>query len=122
MELLEQIAEWCERFTPLSPSIAPDGLILDITGAAHLFGGEAVMLAHVTQNTAQGFAVQAAIAGTSSAARALAKFAPGHIATPGAEAKAWNVAGHSAAINSRYKDHRRDCPAPDSRPLPRCDT
>jgi protein ImuB len=47
------------------------------------------MLNHVTEKfAAQGFAVQAAIAGTSSAARALAKFAPGHIAAPGAEGQA----------------------------------
>ncbi len=88
-KLLEQIAEWCDRFTPYVAADPPDGLILDITGAAHLFGGEAAMLTLVTEKiTAQGFAVQAAIAGTSSAARALAKFAPGHIAAPGAEAQA----------------------------------
>jgi protein ImuB len=89
LKLLEQIADWCDRFTPYVAADAPDGLILDITGAAHLFGGEAAMLSHVTQKiVAQGFAVQAAIAGTSSAARALAKFASGHIAAPGAEAEA----------------------------------
>jgi protein ImuB len=87
--LLEQIAEWCDRFTPYVAASPPDGLILDITGAAHLFGGEAAMLRHVTDKIAvQGFAVQGAIAGTASAARALAKFAPGHIAAPGAEAQA----------------------------------
>ena len=31
---------------PLSPPTRRDGLILDITGAAHLFGGEAAMLDH----------------------------------------------------------------------------
>jgi protein ImuB len=89
LKLLEQVAEWCDRFTPYVAADPPDGLILDITGAAHLFGGEAAMLTHVTQKIeAQGFAVQGAMAGTSSAARALAKFAPGHIAAPGAEADA----------------------------------
>ena len=43
--LLENIADWCDRFTPLVTLDAPDGLFLDITGAAHLFGGEAAMLA-----------------------------------------------------------------------------
>jgi protein ImuB len=89
LELLERIAAWCDRFTPWVAPAPPDGLILDITGAAHLFGGEAAMLDHVTRKIgAQGFAVQAAIAGTSCAARALAKFAPGHIAAPGGEAEA----------------------------------
>ena len=89
LKLLEQLAEWCDRFTPYVAADPPDGLILDITGAAHLFGGEAAMLTHVTQKIeAQGFTVQAAMAGTASAARALAKFAPGHIAAPGAQAEA----------------------------------
>ena len=42
--LLERIAEWCDRFSPFVAADPPDGLILDITGAAHLFGGEAAML------------------------------------------------------------------------------
>ena len=47
--LLEGIADWCDRFSPFVASLdAPDGLFLDITGAAHLFGGEAAMLATVT--------------------------------------------------------------------------
>jgi protein ImuB len=74
--LLEAIADWCDRFTPLVTLDPPYGLFLDITGAAHLFGGEALMLAQVTQKIgAQGFTVRAAIAGTSLAARALARFA-----------------------------------------------
>ncbi len=86
--LLEAIADWCDRFTPLVSLDAPDGLFLDITGAAHLFGGEAAMLAHVTGLIAkQGFAVRGAIAGTSLAAHALARFAPA-IVPAGGEAAA----------------------------------
>jgi protein ImuB len=86
--LLEGIADWCDRFTPLVSLDAPDGLFLDITGAAHLFGGEPAMLAHVTGMIAkQGFAVRGAIAGTSLAARALARFAP-TIVPVGGEAQA----------------------------------
>jgi protein ImuB len=82
--LLEAIADWCDRFTPLVSLDAPDGLFLDITGAAHLFGGEAAMLAHVTGSIAkQGFAVRGAIAGTSLAARALARFHPTIVAAGG---------------------------------------
>jgi protein ImuB len=85
--LLEDIADWCDRFTPLVSLDAPDGLFLDITGAAHLFGGEAAMLAMVMQKIAyQGFGVRGAIAGTSLAAHALARFAPGRIVPPGGEA------------------------------------
>src|SRR3954462_15806558 len=80
-QLLDHIADWCDRFTPLVSLDAPDGLFLDITGASHLFGGEAAMLAHVTASIAkQGFAVRGAIAGTSLAARALARFHPAIVA------------------------------------------
>ena len=86
--LLDGMADWCDRFTPLVSLDAPDGLFLDITGAAHLFGGEAAMLAHVTGLIAkQGFVVRGAIAGTSLAAHALARFAPA-IVPPGGEAQA----------------------------------
>ncbi|HUE65322.1 MAG TPA: hypothetical protein VMO78_13190 [Rhizomicrobium sp.] len=75
--LLEGIADWCDRFTPLVSLDAPDGLFLDITGAAHLFGGEAAMLETVTGLIAgHGFAVRGAIAGTSLAAHALARYSP----------------------------------------------
>ncbi len=87
LTLLEGIADWCDRFTPLVATDAPDGLLLDISGGDHLFGGEAAMLQHVREKiAAQGFAVQAAIAGTSLAARALARFAGGTIALPGEDA------------------------------------
>jgi protein ImuB len=87
--LLENIADWCDRFTPLVALDASYGLYLDITGAAHLFGGEAQMLATVTGMIArQGFTVRGAIAGTSLAAHALARYAPGTIVPPGCEAQA----------------------------------
>src|SRR6266404_7528910 len=36
---LNDIADWCDRFTPLVALDPPHGLFLDITGCAHLFGG-----------------------------------------------------------------------------------
>ena len=43
--LLESIADWCLRYTPLVACDAPDGLLLDISGCAHLFGGERELVA-----------------------------------------------------------------------------
>lgn len=87
--LLEGMADWCDRFTPLVALDGADGLLLDITGAGHLFGGEAAMLAMVTAAIgAQGFTVRAAIAGTTLCAHALARHAPGTIAPVGGEAQA----------------------------------
>jgi protein ImuB len=87
--LLASIADWCDRFTPFVALDEPHGLFLDITGAAHLFGGERAMLETVRDAIArQGFGVQAALAGTSLAARALARYAPNTIVAPGKEADA----------------------------------
>src|SRR3546814_9278097 len=37
---LDRLAQGCARYTPLVALDAPDGLILDIAGAEHLYGGE----------------------------------------------------------------------------------
>lgn len=86
---LAAIADWCDRFSPFVAIDGADGLLLDVTGAAHLFGGEAAMLKTVCATiTRQNFVVRAAIAGTAAAARALARFAHATIAAPGTEAEA----------------------------------
>ena len=36
--LLERLCDWCSRFTPLAALDGRDGLMLDISGVAHLFG------------------------------------------------------------------------------------
>ncbi len=86
---LEGIADWCDRFTPLVGIDSPDGLMLDITGCTHLFGGEAALmtaLCHVL--TAQGFSVSAAIAGTAVCARTLTRDSHGRNVRNGEEATA----------------------------------
>jgi protein ImuB len=86
---LNDIAEWCDRFTPLVALDSPHGLFLDITGCAHLFGGEAAMMRLVCDVlTAQGFAVSAAIAGTSVCARTITRHVHGRIVRDGEEAEA----------------------------------
>jgi protein ImuB len=72
--LLEGIADWADRYTPLVGRHPPDGLLLDITGAAHLQGGEAALRADLLSCLArQGFAARAAIAPSPGAAWALAR-------------------------------------------------
>ncbi len=72
---LAAITDWCRRFTPLAALDPPDGMMLDVTGAAHLFGGEAKLLGEIeTRLAAQGFAARAALAPTPEAAWALARF------------------------------------------------
>jgi len=86
---LSDIAAWCDRFTPLVALDPPHGLFLDITGCAHLFGGEAALMQMVCGAlTRQGFAVSAAIAGTSICARTMTRHVSGHIVADGGEAEA----------------------------------
>jgi protein ImuB len=74
-EALTHIADWCRRFTPLAALDAPDGVMLDVSGAAHLFGGEASLQANVEARLqAQGFFARAALASTPEAAFALARY------------------------------------------------
>ena len=61
LKLLGRIADWCERFTPFVALDPPRGLLLDVTGATHLFGGEQAMLDRIRAGLeAQGFAVRGA--------------------------------------------------------------
>jgi protein ImuB len=86
---LDDIACWCDRFTPLVALDSPHGLFLDITGCAHLFGGErALMQAACGVLTYQGFTVSAAIASTSICARTLTRCISGQIVADGEEADA----------------------------------
>lgn len=90
--LMERIADWCERFTPSLARDDPDGLMLDVTGVAHLFGGEDGLMDEVTTRfEKQGFALRTALAGTAMAARALCRFGRGGRVPPHGEAGA--VAG-----------------------------
>jgi protein ImuB len=84
--LLKRLAVLCDRFTPLVALDAPHGLVLDISGCAHLFGGEAKMRVHVLTRMGQaGVGGRASIASTPEAARALARFSQIGVAQLGDE-------------------------------------
>jgi len=87
--LLASIADWADRYTPLVGFAPPDGLLLDITGCAHLFGGEAGLLADLLGRL-RGLGIEpcAAIADTAGAAAALARFGDGHTIVPPGGARA----------------------------------
>jgi protein ImuB len=76
-EALERLGAWAlKRYSPLVALDPPDGMWIDATGCAHLFGGEEAMLADLLARLARsGFRAAAAIAGTTGAAHALARFA-----------------------------------------------
>ena len=73
--LLESVADWCLRYTPLVACDAPDGLLLDTSGCAHLYGGERELVADLSgrlENADFGYSL--AIAGTIGAAWAAAHY------------------------------------------------
>jgi len=75
--LLLHLARLCGSYSPGVAPDPPDGLMLDISGCAHLFGGEEAMHAAITTRIAGlGFTIRAARAATPDAARALARFGP----------------------------------------------
>lgn len=88
-EALTALADWCVRFSPAVAVDAPDGLFLDITGVAHLWGGEAEFMDDLgTRLAGNGLPFRLAIADTAGAAWALCRFAEaGTIAPPGGQAE-----------------------------------
>ncbi len=73
--LLEGIADWCDRYTPLIGLDPPDGLLLDVTGCAHLFGGEAALAQDLVRRLAQqGLRARVAVADTAGCAWGVAHY------------------------------------------------
>ena len=87
---LEGLCDWCSRFSPAVAVDRPQGLFIDITGAAHLWGSEAALAADlISRLSASGLPARAAVAGTPGAAWALAHFgAAGAVVASGEEARA----------------------------------
>ncbi len=63
--LLDRLVSWCGRYTPWVAAEGRDGIFLDVTGCAHLFGGEAAMRADLVRRLEGfGFTARAAVADT----------------------------------------------------------
>jgi protein ImuB len=86
---LERLALWALRFTPLVGMEGGDGLLLDITGVEHLFGGEAALRAEVLARLARfGLTARGAVAGEAGTALALVRAGRGGCVAAGQEAAA----------------------------------
>jgi len=73
---LAALRRWAGKFSPWVADGAPDGLMIDLTGCAHLFGGEAGLLEVVEGDCADmGISARAGIADTLGTAWALARYA-----------------------------------------------
>jgi len=77
LAFVERLAIWARRWGPWSAVDPPDGVLVDVTAVAHLFGGEERLLQDLCNCFAnRGLAVRAAIAPTAGAAWALAHYGP----------------------------------------------
>lgn len=80
--LLTRLAVLCDRFSPAVALDAPDALVMDVTGCAHLFGGEAGLVTAVRgAMRARGLTTRAVIASGADVALALARFERGPAVT-----------------------------------------
>jgi protein ImuB len=97
--LLQRFAHWAGRWSPLvevdpSTSLGTGGLRLDVTGVAHLFGGETGLVADIQGRFARlGFTARIVIAPTGPAAWALARYFPSPQRGEGDSAKLSGVRG-----------------------------
>lgn len=74
-KILQRLAEWCIRFSPVTAVDERGGVIIDATGCSHLWGGDTAYMADIIKRIrAKGFHVKAAMADTIGAAWAVARF------------------------------------------------
>lgn len=102
---LTVLRRWAGKFSPWVSEEPPAGLVIDLTGCAHLFGGEQALLQVVQDDCADlGLTVQAGIADTVGAAWALARFAgqPGQSHRSGDAIEQEARATRSRAVKRRH--------------------
>jgi protein ImuB len=75
IKILKALGIWCIRYTPLVGTEENNGLILDISGCAHLWGGEREYLREIVNRLRNsGYYVRAAIADTMGTAWAISRY------------------------------------------------
>ncbi|MEL7343493.1 MAG: DNA polymerase Y family protein [Pseudomonadota bacterium] len=114
-EFLSALRRWAGKFSPWVAQAKPDGLTVDLTGCAHLFGGELQLLQQLEDDCADlGLSVAAGIADTPGAAWALARFA-GRGAEPVRSGDAIDQEAHATRSRAVKRRHwERGGPAPKS--------
>ena len=99
---MERLADLADRYTPMVALDPPDGLILDIAGCTHLFGGEAALAGDAVRlMRRQGLRVRHACAGSPEAALALARYGDGAGADRRPDARERTTRQGDAAIRGR---------------------
>lgn len=118
---LTVLRRWAGKFSPWVAEEPPASLVVDLTGCAHLFGGEMALLAQVEEDCAGlGLTVRAGIADTRGAAWALARHA-GRGTAPVRTGDAIDQearATRSRAVKRRGWERGGEAPAAGSAPAP----
>ena len=101
---LTVLRRWAGKFSPWVSEEGPDSLVIDLTGCAHLFGGEAPLMEVVETDCADlGLTVRMGIADTVGAAWALARFSG---AGQGCARSGDDIAQEARATRSRAAKRR----------------
>lgn len=103
-QFLSVLRRWAGKFSPWVAEEGTAGLVVDLTGCAHLFGGEAQLMQVVQDDCADmGLSVQMGLADTRGAAWALARYA-GH--KPASERSGDAIDQEARATRSRAGKRR----------------
>lgn len=82
-KLLNALAEWCVRYSPVVGVDLPDGLILDTSGCTHLWGGEAAYIQTIENKFRSfGYTTRIAISDTIGTSWAVTRFGAEIIVKP----------------------------------------
>lgn len=104
---LGQLARRCICWSPLVALVPPDAITIDITGADHLFGGEAALTSQVEESLSSiGMTIRLACAATAQAAQALARHARLPVDDEGAAIRALPVAALGMDAEATLALHR----------------
>jgi protein ImuB len=102
MASLLGLCRWLERYSPQVAPDAPDGMLLDIAGIPHLFGGEAPMLEDMRARLkAYGYSARITAAATIGAAWALARYGGREDELEALPVEALRIAPQSATLLRR---------------------
>jgi nucleotidyltransferase/DNA polymerase involved in DNA repair len=81
---LIRLGLWCIRYSPLVTPNPPDGVFIDVAGSAHLFQGEAALIADLCKRlAAEAITAKASLADTAGCAWALARVGEEQLVSPG---------------------------------------
>ncbi|BDW83943.1 DUF6504 family protein [Roseicyclus marinus] len=118
-QTLAALRRWAGRFSPWVAEEGTEALMVDLTGCAHLFGGETALFQQVHDDCADlGLTVRAGIADTAGAAWALARHAEGGGMTPARTGDAIDQEARATRSRAQKRHWVRGGPAPAPSPGP----